>query len=136
VPFFLYMNWNSQKERGSTVRPQEDPAISLPKGGGTIRGIGEKCAANSVTGTGSLSVPIASSPGHAGFGPQLSLSCDTDSGSEPFGVGWTLSIPSITRKTDQGLPEHHDAEESDVFLLSGAGSRGLLSMQKSRERCS
>ncbi len=29
------------------------PAISLPKGGGAIRGIGEKFAANPVTGTGS-----------------------------------------------------------------------------------
>ena len=33
------------------------PAISLPKGGGAIRGIGEKFAANPVTGTGSMSVP-------------------------------------------------------------------------------
>jgi hypothetical protein len=32
------------------------PAISLPKGGGAIRGIGEKFAANPFTGTGSLSV--------------------------------------------------------------------------------
>lgn len=30
------------------------PSISLPKGGGAIRGIGEKFAANPVTGTGSL----------------------------------------------------------------------------------
>ena len=35
------------------------PAVSLPKGGGAIRGIGEKFAANPVTGTGSMSVPIA-----------------------------------------------------------------------------
>ena len=39
------------------------PSISLPKGGGAIRGIGEKFAANPVTGTGSLTVPIATSPG-------------------------------------------------------------------------
>ena len=45
------------------------PAISLPKGGGAIRGIGEKFAANPVTGTGSMSVPIATSPGRSGFGP-------------------------------------------------------------------
>ncbi|MFL5665119.1 MAG: hypothetical protein ACJ8BW_27810, partial [Ktedonobacteraceae bacterium] len=47
------------------------PTIALPKGGGAIRGIGEKFAANPVTGTGSLSVPIAISPGRSGFGPQL-----------------------------------------------------------------
>ena len=33
------------------------PTLTLPKGGGAIRGIGEKFAANPVTGTGSMSVP-------------------------------------------------------------------------------
>ena len=96
------------------------PSISLPKGGGAIRGIGEKFAANPVTGTGSMTVPIATSPGRSGFGPQLSLSYDSGAGNGPFGFGWSLSLPSITRKTDKGLPQYHDAEESDVFILSGA----------------
>ena len=96
------------------------PSISLPKGGGAIRGIGEKFAANPVTGTGSLSVPIFTTPGRSGFGPQLSLSYDSGSGNGPFGFGWSLSIPSITRKTDKGLPKYQDADESDVFILSGA----------------
>ncbi len=96
------------------------PSISLPKGGGAIRGIGEKFAANPVTGTGSMSVPIATSPGRSGFGPQLSLSYDSGSGNGPFGLGWSLSLPSITRKTDKGLPRYRDHEESDVFILAGA----------------
>jgi RHS repeat-associated protein len=96
------------------------PSIALPKGGGAVRGIGEKFAANPVTGTGSMSVPIATSPGRAGFGPQLSLSYDSGAGNGPFGLGWNLSLPSITRKTDKGLPKYRDAEESDVFILSGA----------------
>jgi len=100
--------------------PFSAPAITLPKGGGAIRGIGEKFAANPVTGTGSLTVPIAVSPGRSGFGPQLSLSYDSGAGNGPFGVGWNLSLPSITRKTDKGLPKYNDAEESDVFILSGA----------------
>ena len=54
--------------------PFTPPQVSLPKGGGAIRGIGEKFAANPVTGTGSLTVPIAVSPGRSGFGPQLALS--------------------------------------------------------------
>ena len=96
------------------------PTISLPKGGGAIRGIGEKFAANPVTGTGSMTVPIATSPGRSGFGPQLTLSYDSGAGNGPFGFGWSLSLPSITRKTDKGLPRYEDAEESDVFILSGA----------------
>jgi hypothetical protein len=96
------------------------PAIALPKGGGAIRGIGEKFGANPVTGTGSVSVPIYTSPGRAGFGPQLALSYDSGAGNGPFGFGWSLSLPAITRKTDKGLPRYLDAEDSDVFLLSGA----------------
>src|SRR5689334_21615144 len=117
-------NHNGQQ---TSLKPQADesspfraPAISLPKGGGAIRGIGEKFAANPVTGTGSMSVPIAASPGRSGFGPQLSLSYDSGSGNGPFGFGWSLSTRAITRKTDKGLPQYRDAEESDVFVLSGA----------------
>src|SRR6476620_5325858 len=90
------------------------PTISLPKGGGAIRGLGEKFAANPVTGTGSLSVPLAASPGRSGFGPQLALSYDSGAGNGPFGFGWNLSLPAISRKTDKGLPQYFDAEESDV----------------------
>src|SRR3954468_19630666 len=85
------------------------PAISLPKGGGAIRGLGEKFAANPVTGTGSATVPIATSPGRSGFGPQLSLAYDSAAGNGPFGLGWTLSLPSISRKTDKGLPRYQHA---------------------------
>jgi len=105
---------------GSGQAGPSAPAISLPKGGGAIRGIGEKFAANPVTGTGSMSIPIATSPGRSGFGPQLSLSYDSGAGNGPFGLGWSLSLPAITRKTDKGLPRYRDAEESDVFILSGA----------------
>lgn len=110
-------------EKTSPKKIQQKPAapsISLPKGGGAIRGIGEKFAANPVTGTGSMIVPIATSPGRSGFGPQLSLSYDSGSGNGPFGFGWSLSLPQITRKTDKGLPRYDDATESDVFILSGA----------------
>jgi RHS repeat-associated protein len=96
------------------------PKIELPKGGGAIRGIGEKFAANPVTGTGTMSVPISTSAGRSGFGPQLSLAYDSGSGNGPFGFGWSLALPSITRKTSKGLPQYLDASESDVFILSDA----------------
>jgi len=96
------------------------PQLNLPNGGGAIRGIGEKYAANPVTGTGSLTVPIHTSAGRAGFGVELSLSYDSGSGNGPFGFGWTLALPRVTRKTDKGLPQYADAHESDTFILSGA----------------
>jgi RHS repeat-associated protein len=96
------------------------PQISLPRGGGAIRGIGEKFSTATLTGTGSLSIPIAASPGRSGFAPQLTLAYDSAAGNGPFGFGWSLAQPAITRRTDKGLPKYRDAEESDVFLLSGA----------------
>ena len=73
------------------------PAVSLPKGGGAIRGIDEKFSVNPATGTASLSVPIATSPGRQGLGPQLSLSYDAGAGNGSFGLGWQLAMPSISR---------------------------------------
>ena len=69
-------------------------------------------------------MPIATSPGRSGFGPELSLSYDSGSGNGPFGLGFHLSVPAVTRKTDKGLPRYWDEEESDVYVMSGAGRLG------------
>ena len=87
------------------------PTLELPKAGSAVQGIGEKFAANPVTGTGAMTVPIAVSPGRSGFGPQLALSYDSGAGNGPFGFGWSLGLPNITRKTDEGLPQYDDAGE-------------------------
>src|SRR4051812_45801668 len=92
----------------TTLAPLAPPTV--PKGGGSIRGIGEKFGANPSTGTGAMRVPIATSPGRAGFGPDLALSYDSAASNGPFGFGWSLSVPSIVRRTDQGLPVYRDAE--------------------------
>lgn len=97
--------------------------VSLPKGGGAVRGMGEKFSVNPATGTGKLDVPIATSPGRQGFGPKLSLSYDSGVGNGLFGAGWSLSVASISRKTDKGLPRYNDHEfglDADTFLWSGA----------------
>src|SRR5881275_2929440 len=105
---------NSQTATSDTSQaPVAAPTLSLPKGGGAIRGMGEKFAANPVTGTGSMTVPLATSPGRSGFGPQLSLSYDSGASNGPFGFGWSIALPSITRKTDKGLPRYGDTAESD-----------------------
>src|SRR6266404_885303 len=96
------------------------PLPSLPKGGGAIRDIGEKFSVGAPTGTASFTIPIFTSPGRASFHPELSLTYDSGNGNGLFGLGWSLSVPAITRKTDKGLPRYADVIESDVFLLSGA----------------
>ena len=110
-------NKTSDRDRGYVSAPT---AVSLPKGGGAIAGIGEKFSMNPAMGTGSVNIPVFVSPGRSGFSPQLALSYDSGSGNSPFGLGWSLVVPSITRKTQKGLPQYQDAENSDIFLLSGA----------------
>jgi hypothetical protein len=92
--------------------------ISLPKGGGALQGIGEKFAPDLHTGTGNFTVPIALPPGRNGFQPQLNLVYSTGTGNSPYGLGWSLSIPGVSRKTSKGIPRYDDA--TDTFVLSGA----------------
>jgi len=99
--------------------PPAPPPVSLPKGGGAIRDIGEKFSVSAATGTASLTIPVATSPGRAGFGPSLSLSYDSGSGNGPFGLGWKMALPAITRKTDKGLPRYADDPDADTFQLAG-----------------
>ncbi|MFO7863501.1 MAG: SpvB/TcaC N-terminal domain-containing protein, partial [Salinivirgaceae bacterium] len=96
------------------------PVVSLPNGGGAIKSIGEKFETNPVNGTYNMSVPLAISPGRGGFTPQLGLSYNSGGGNSPFGLGWNIGVPSISRKTDKSLPQYFDAKDSDVYILSGA----------------
>lgn len=96
------------------------PAISLPKGGGSLKSIDEKFAVNSVNGTASYSIPLPFSPGRMGANPGLSLAYNSGAGNGIFGLGWSVGIPCIQRKTEKELPAYMDAEESDTFIFSGA----------------
>src|SRR5690606_8966534 len=97
----------------------EIPHISLPKGGGAIKGIDEKFSVNAVNGTSSFSVPLPFSPTR-GVSPSLDLTYSSGVGNGIFGLGWNLSVGSIKRKTDNGLPQYMDTIDSDIFLFSGA----------------
>ncbi len=98
--------------------------LPLPSGGGALKGIGETFAPDPFTGTGHLSVPIDLPPGRNGFRPQLRLEYSTGNGNGPFGVGWQLGLPGVTRKTAKGVPHYRDRAtdqaQRDTFLLSGA----------------
>lgn len=108
-------------------KPQGDnsqftpPKIELPKGGGAIRGIGEKFETNAATGTGKMTIPLGLTAGRSGCTPSHSLAYDSGAGNGPFGIGWSLSLLSITRKVDKGLPLYRPLEtaECDVFIFSG-----------------
>jgi hypothetical protein len=96
------------------------PTVALPKGGGAIRGIGEKIAVDAATGTASMSIPLPLSPGRGEAIPDLSLHYDAGAGAGLFGWGWRLTCPQISRRTDRGLPQYLDAIGSDTFVLADA----------------
>src|SRR5262249_53556031 len=73
------------------------------------------------TGTGNFTVPLALPPGRNGFQPQLALVYSTGNGNGPFGLGWELGIPGVSRKTSKGVPLYRDrTDDRDTFILSGA----------------
>src|SRR5260370_23773118 len=84
------------------------PSISLPKGGGAIKGIDEKFSVNAVNGTASFSIPLPFSPAR-GVSPSLTLSYNSGSGNGIFGLGWNLGMSSVKRKTDKKLPQYLDS---------------------------
>lgn len=112
------MNTLNSQPNGNLAAIQA-PQITLPKGGGNLKGIAEKFQANPVTGSASFSIPLPVSESR-GFSPALSLSYNSGGGNSLFGLGWTLNIPSISRKTEKGLPKYLDKKASDIFLLSEA----------------
>jgi hypothetical protein len=111
----------SGRERRKNDRnvKSQAPSISLPKGGGALKSIDEKFSINPNNGTSELSFTLPFSQSR-GTGPTLALKYNSGSGNSPFGLGWSISLPSIQRSTTKELPRYRDAEESDVFSLSGA----------------
>ncbi|MEQ1906368.1 MAG: SpvB/TcaC N-terminal domain-containing protein, partial [Pirellulaceae bacterium] len=109
-----------RNDRGRTKSNAiEIPSINLPKGGGAIKGVDEKFSVNAVNGTAAFSIPFPLSPAR-GATPGLGLSYSSGSGNGTFGMGWSLNLPSIKRKTDKQLPQYNDGIDSDTFLFSDA----------------
>ncbi len=98
--------------------------IVLPKGGGAQQGLGDKFSPDLHTGTGNFTVPIALPPGWNGFQPQLNLGYSTGSGNGYFGLGWSLCIPGVMRKTARDISRYSDYDKDvskwDRLVLSDA----------------
>ena len=99
----------------SGVEPQ---VLSLPKGPGSIEGLGESFEPQLNTGTAAYRVKLAVSPGINKHQPALALVYNSGYGNSPLGLGWRLNVPSIQRQTDKGLPAYTDG---DTFIHSEAG---------------
>jgi hypothetical protein len=65
-------------------------AISVPKGPGSIEGLGESFQPSLNTGTASYGIGLQVPPGTAGHGPGVRLSYEGGGGNGPLGIGWNL----------------------------------------------
>jgi hypothetical protein len=114
VPLLISgLAWGADK---SGVSPN---TISLPKGPGSIEGLGESFQPTLNTGTAKYGVGLKLPPGVAGHQPALDLSYDGGGANGPLGYGWSLSLPCVQRRTDKGIPTYGEDvgfPRSDVFI--------------------
>jgi RHS repeat-associated protein len=109
----------NKPRRESPFKPAGAAPLELPKSGGALRGIGEKFRSGGPTGTGGMSIPLPISACRGGIEPSLSLDYDSGQGHGPHGIGFRVPVAHISRRTDKGMPLYADADESDIFVLSG-----------------
>ena len=66
-----------------------------------------------------LSYPIEIPPGRLGMQPQLGIHYSSSGGNGWMGIGWDLSVPSITIDTRWGVPRYSETQETETYLLNG-----------------
>ena len=71
------------------------------------------------SGTANLSYPIEIPAGRQGMQPNLALTYNSGGGNGWLGVGWDISIPSITVETRWGVPRYDFDYESEVYVYEG-----------------
>jgi RHS repeat-associated protein len=98
-------------------------SISVPKGAGTIQGMGESFSAQLSTGIATFTVPFSLPAARGGAQPSLGLSYSSSSGAGLAGMGWSVGVPYIARQTDRGLPTYDDQADwhpnQDRFVFNG-----------------
>jgi RHS repeat-associated protein len=115
VSLLLLAPISSYAEGKSGVEPQ---VISLPKGPGSVEGLGESFEPQLNTGTATYRVKIAVSPGVNKHQPEIALEYNSGYGNSPVGLGWDFNTSFIQRRTDKGLPDYSD---NDTFTYSKSG---------------
>jgi len=91
--------------------------LKLPKGPGSLEGVGENVSPELSMGLMSYGVPLELPAGRNGMGPSMRLSYSSGGGNSAVGFGWSLSVPSIERMTSKGLPLY----SRDDLIASGGG---------------
>lgn len=91
------------------------PQIHLMNGGGALKGMGESFEINAFSGAATLNIPIFCTSCR-NFEPALTITYNSNSGNDIFGLGFSTSHSYIARRTEQTIPQYND---SDIFVLNG-----------------
>lgn len=70
-------------------------------------------------GSANLGYAIALPAGRQGMQPQLGIQYNSAGGSDWLGMGWNLSIPSISFDTRWGVPRYDSALETETYSMGG-----------------
>lgn len=109
-----------------------DNALSLPKGGGAVRGLGATFETDLNTGTGGYSIPIDVPAGPNAIQPRILIRYHSAAGNSEFGMGWTLGQIAIARKSDGCIPTY--APDDNQFVLVGVEDLVLVDADKALYR--
>ncbi|MDH4275226.1 MAG: hypothetical protein OEW08_09325, partial [Gammaproteobacteria bacterium] len=71
------------------------------------------------SGDASLNYPLELPAGRNGMQPQLSIAYNSGGGNGWLGVGWDLSVPSVSVETRWGVPRYHATKETETYALEG-----------------
>jgi YD repeat-containing protein len=99
----------------SLMRPSHAPDVSDMHGDFTW-GAPEELDVDPFTGACTYRLPLRIPRGRDNFTPDLSLTYNSARRNSPFGWGWQLRVPSISRSVWPDMPKY--ADETDVFALS------------------
>ncbi len=124
LPFVFTLPLAHAETDKSAMRPS---VLKLPKGPGSLQGVGENVEPSLNKGEATYGIPIALPSGHAGLTPSLRLSYSSGAGSSVLGMGWSLSLPRIERMTARGLPRY---TSEDTFV--GLGGEELVPLSDGR----
>lgn len=70
-------------------------------------------------GSANISYPIEIPAGRNGMQPQLAIQYNSGGGNGWLGLGWDLSVPSISIDTRWGVPRYKTDKESETYVLNG-----------------
>ncbi|MBQ0987788.1 hypothetical protein KBZ10_25375 [Streptomyces sp. F63] len=100
----------------SPLGPLDVTRTRMPGDGGTQQGLTPHVTTAALTGAAMVGIGVETSRAR-GFEPDVTIGYSSQSGDGIFGLGFTLDLPSVARRTNTSVPRY---DGSDTFQLDDA----------------